>query len=205
MTQPPPPAIAFYDREAEALAKAYDAIDFEKLHGLLLPFLPKEGRVLDVGAGSGRDARALADRGLEVVAVEPSRAMRREAARHPPSPKIQWKDDRLPELATIPEDPSFSLILVSAVWMHLPPLTRDEALKRLARLLLPEGHLYLTFRSVSDDPDRGMAPVSLPETIRCARQCGLSLLVSNTSEDLLERSGITWSALLFRNIPSLKP
>ena len=201
MTRTPPPAISFYDRDAETLARAYDAIDFDKLHGLLQPFLPKEGRILDVGAGSGRDARALAERGLEVVAVEPSVGMRREAARHPPSPKILWTEDSLPDLTTIPDFPDFSLILVSAVWMHIPPPLRGRALHRLSRLLLPEGHLYLTFRSVPDDPERGMAPVSLPDTLRSARECGLSLLLSNTSGDLLGRSGVSWSALLLRKSP----
>ena len=180
------------------MAQAYDAIDFEKLHGLLLPFLPGEGRVLDVGAGSGRDARALADRGLEVVAVEPSEGMRKEASRHSPSPKILWKDDALPDLATLPAPPSFCLILVSAVWMHVPPDLRDRALHRLSGLLLPGGHLYLTFRSVGNDPERGMAPVSLPDTLRSAHACTLSLLVSTTSDDLLGRPGLTWSSLLFR-------
>ncbi len=198
MTGSAPPAIAFYDREAPALARAYDAIDFDALHGLLLPFLPSRGPVLDVGAGSGRDARALAERGLEVVAVEPSEGMRREAARHPPSPKILWKDDSLPDLGSLPVIPSFSLILVSAVWMHLPSDQRDRAFRRLSALLLPEGHLYLTFRTGPDDRERGMAPVNLPDTLHSARESGLSLLVSNTSEDRLGRSGITWSALLFR-------
>ncbi|MGC8529249.1 MAG: class I SAM-dependent methyltransferase [Leptospirillia bacterium] len=198
MTGSDPPGIAFYDRKAQDLARAYDAIDFEALHGLLLPFLPSQGPVLDVGAGSGRDARALAFRGLEVVAVEPSEGMRREAARHPSSPKILWKDDSLPDLESLPDKASFSLILVSAVWMHVPPEHRDRAFRRLSGLLLPEGHLFLTFRRGPDDCERGMAPVNLPDTLRIARECGLSLLVSNTSEDLLGRSGITWSALLFR-------
>ena len=198
MTGSAPPGIAFYDREAQALAKAYDAIDFDALHGLLLPFLPSRGPVLDVGAGSGRDARALAARGLEVVAVEPSAGMRREAARHPASPKIRWKDDSLPDLGSLPGQPSFSLILVSAVWMHVPPEQRDRAFRRLSGLLLPEGHLFLTFRTGPDDLGRGMAPVNFPDTLRSARASGLSLLVSKTSEDLLGRSGITWSALLFR-------
>ncbi len=57
------------------------------------------GAALDIGAGSGRDARALAAHGLNVTAVD-----------HPPdfvlsgrraTSGIRWIDDRLPDLARI--------------------------------------------------------------------------------------------------------
>ena len=55
--------------------------------------------MLDVGAGTGRDAAWLARLGHEVVAVEPSAAMRAEAERRHPAARIRWIDDRLPGLA----------------------------------------------------------------------------------------------------------
>ena len=45
----------------------------------LLP--PGARRVVDLGAGTGKLTRALLDRGLDVVAVEPSAGMRDELAR----------------------------------------------------------------------------------------------------------------------------
>lgn len=194
-----PPAIAFYDREAESLSARYDSLDFDRLHGILLPFLPRQGRALDVGAGSGRDARALAERGLDVVAVEPSEGMRRLAARHASAASVLWIDDTLPELSGLPPvPPFFDLILLSAVWMHIPAAERPRALSRLSNLLAPGGHLFLTFRNVKEEPLRGMHPVDPRETLLEARKNGLSLLVSNTSGDGLGRSDLVWTALLFR-------
>ncbi|MGC8501201.1 MAG: class I SAM-dependent methyltransferase [Leptospirillia bacterium] len=194
------PAIAFYDREAESLSTRYDSLDFDRLHGILLPFLPQKGRALDVGAGSGRDARALAERGLEVVAVEPSEGMRRQAARHTGGPAVLWIDDTLPDLALLPPRPPFDLILLSAVWMHIPSTDRPRALSRLSEILSPGGHLFLTFRNVKDEPLRGMYPVDPRETLISARKNGLSLLVSNSSGDGLGRADLEWTALLFRKV-----
>jgi Methyltransferase domain len=50
------------------------------------------------GAGTGRDAAWLAARGYEVVAVEPSDAMRAEAVRLHPQAPIRWVADALPGL-----------------------------------------------------------------------------------------------------------
>ena len=52
--------------------------------------------VLDVGAGSGRDAAWLTRLGHDVVAVEPSPAMRAEAERRHADQRIRWIADSLP-------------------------------------------------------------------------------------------------------------
>jgi SAM-dependent methyltransferase len=62
----------------------------------LLP--PAPALIVDVGAGTGRDAAAFAAAGYEVVAIEPSAGMRAEAARLHPSPRIRWESDSLPAL-----------------------------------------------------------------------------------------------------------
>ena len=75
----------WYEANAEAVVPQYEAIDPAALHGWLRDLLPNAPvAVLDVGAGSGRDAAWLASLGHEVMAAEPSAAMRGEAARlHP--------------------------------------------------------------------------------------------------------------------------
>jgi SAM-dependent methyltransferase len=78
--------------------------------------------VLDVGAGSGRDAAWFAANGYDVVAVEPSDAMLAHARKLHPSSRIHWVSDSLPDLANVRRlGLSFNLILLSAVWMHIPP------------------------------------------------------------------------------------
>jgi SAM-dependent methyltransferase len=77
--------VSAYDRRATELAKLYDSLPFEQAHAASLDLIPdRPGLVLDVGAGSGRDAAWFAGRGWDVVAVEPAEGMRRESQqRHP--------------------------------------------------------------------------------------------------------------------------
>lgn len=71
-----------YEGEAGLrLLDRYETVSAPDLHGPVADLLPAApSQVLDVGAGSGRDAAWLAKMGHEVLAVEPS-ATFREAGR----------------------------------------------------------------------------------------------------------------------------
>jgi 2-polyprenyl-3-methyl-5-hydroxy-6-metoxy-1,4-benzoquinol methylase len=84
--------------------------------------------VLDVGAGSRRDAARLASRGYEVIAVELSEQMRVRGQGLHRADKIRWINDRLSELENVHRlGVSFDFILLNAVWMHLAPADRRRA------------------------------------------------------------------------------
>jgi SAM-dependent methyltransferase len=109
----------------------------------LLPTVPSD--VLDIGAGTGRDAAALAGMGHRVVAVEPTVALRDRAALLHPSPRIEWIEDYLPRLARLRRGDRFDVVMLTGVWMHLNLQQRREAMPRLASLLRPGGVLHLRF------------------------------------------------------------
>ena len=95
-------AIRWYDANAEEVFRRYESVGAETIHAWLVDLLPiAPALILDVGAGTGRDAAWLASRGLEVVAVEPSSVMRAEAQRLHPSASIRWIEDSLPGLTTV--------------------------------------------------------------------------------------------------------
>ena len=67
---------------AASAAARFETHNAAALNAWLTDLLPQSGAVImDVGAGSGRDAAWLASLGHEVLAVEPSAAMRAEAHR----------------------------------------------------------------------------------------------------------------------------
>ncbi len=144
-------AIHWYDANAADVSRRYESVAAETVHGWLVDLLPDApALVLDVGAGTGRDAAWLASRGLEVVAVEPSAAMHAEGLRLHPSPSIRWVVDTLPGLdRVIRLGLSFDLILLSAVWMHIAPADRTRAFRKLITLLKPGGRLVITLSGVS--------------------------------------------------------
>lgn len=52
-----------YDKKVGELTQRYESVQFESVHESLVSQFPERGDVLDIGAGSGRDAAWLAERG----------------------------------------------------------------------------------------------------------------------------------------------
>jgi len=194
-------AIPWYDAHASEVAERYERLDFEEVHGWLIPYLPNrtDATVLDVGAGSGRDAAWFARRGHEVVAVEPSAGLRAEGERRHRHPRIRWINDRLPHLdkATLFAD-SFDLILLSAVWMHVKPSDRARAFDRMQNLLKADGMMVITLRQGLGENDRGMHGTTAEELRRLAAAHGAYVERLCESDDLLGRDAITWAQLAIR-------
>ncbi|MCP3288002.1 class I SAM-dependent methyltransferase [Aeromonas hydrophila] len=157
-------------------------------------------RLLDVGAGSGRDAAFLAglNSGHHVVAVEPCHAFSALGQHHTRTLAVTWVNDSMPALSHVIGP--FDLILLSAVWMHLSLADRPLALARLGELLSPQGYLVLSLRfSLSEQEmrERAMFPVSLEEVECLARKEGLTILhASALQQDVMARGELSWQSLI---------
>lgn len=159
---------------------------------------PSSGLALDVGAGSGRDARWLRSLGMSVVAVEPAAGFRRHASAHPDD-DIRWVDDRLPSLDRVHRlGLGFDLILLSAVWQHVAPVDRQRSFRKLATLLKPGGVLAITLRSGPSPSERPMHGTSAAEVEALARSLGLEILKVEAAPDLQGRADVTWLSVAMR-------
>jgi len=191
-----------YGDRAEALEQRFEEMSFEQVHGVWargwLPEVP--GDALDVGAGSGRDARALATLGFRVLAAEPSARLRERAMARSEGVGVEWIDDHLPELVRVRElGRSFSLVLVSAVWMHVPPARRGQALEHLVGLLAPGGVLVISLRHGGFIDDRVAYPVSVGELEAwSASSEDVEVVAVHGTSDRLGRAGVTWEIVVLR-------
>ncbi len=188
-------SIPYYEQHAERLVGQYESLAFQDVHAGLLEVLPAAGAtVLDVGAGSGRDAAWFAANGYDVVAVEPSAAMLEHARKRHSSSRIRWIADSLPDLAQVRRlGLSFDLILLSAVWMHVPPAERRRSLRKLATLLAPKGRIAISLRLGAPDNERAMHDVSLHELTGLAQEFGLRVVGTSDSADRLGRGEVSWT------------
>ncbi len=193
-------ALNWYDANAAALALQYESIGFELVHDWLIDFIPvAPSLVLDIGAGSGRDAAWLAARGHEVVAVEPAASLRAEAMRLHADSRISWVDDRLPSLEHVRRlGLSFDFILASAVWMHVSPGERSRAFRKLMSILKPGGFLAITLRHGPIESRRPAHPVDAVEIEQLARSHGAFVERTSTARDRLGRSDVTWTQIIVR-------
>jgi SAM-dependent methyltransferase len=126
-------------------------------------------RVVDLAAGTGKLTRLLVERGLDVVAVEPSAGMRGEFARVLPGvPVLDGTAETLP----LP-DGSVDAVLVAQAWHWVDP---ERASREVARVLAPGGRLGLVWNErdpsaawvselerIVDEPGVGRGPASMPE------------------------------------------
>lgn len=209
-------ATEHYDRNARALFEDYQSLIPAEVHRSWLKHLPTTpGLACDIGAGSGRDANWLAEQGWDVIAVEPSEELRELSQLHS-DPSVTWLDDALPELSRLRiAGHRFNLILISAVWMHLPKIKRERAFRILSELLAPGGILVITLRHGSDEQEnreRGFYPVSVEELSRHARQRAIAVLdINGDSQDQLGRARVAWETITFQlpddgtgNLPLLR-
>ena len=60
------PGTEGYSEQADSLVDSYESVVFDDLYRPLLELLPEAGKALDIGAGTGRDAAALARRGFQL-------------------------------------------------------------------------------------------------------------------------------------------
>ncbi|TDT44548.1 methyltransferase family protein [Halospina denitrificans] len=193
-----------YSQRAKAFFDQYQQLAFEEVHDAWLHYLPEDpGYALDIGAGSGRDAGALAKRGWSVLAVEPAEALRELAERSTAELPLQWLNDRLPELEEVKAcGHRFRLILVSAVWMHLPPNQQGEALNTLSELIEPGGIIVITLRHGPGDDERTFYETSRSELETLANDEGLTPMAVDDSpqSDQLGRDAVSWETLVFTTV-----
>lgn len=189
--------IDFYHHNALTLSHQYNSVSFESVHHSWKSYWPLAGdKVLDVGAGSGRDARWMQQQGCEVIAIEPSNALRELGAEYT-GVEVTWINDALPALnRTENLGMRFDLILVSAVWMHLPSSYRERAFRKLSNLLAPNGRLIITLRHGEFDDQRQGYPVSVEELEQLAKNSALQVRHIDESKDQLNRSEVWWQTVV---------
>lgn len=74
-------ATEWYELNASLISERLERFHFKEIHESLLKHLPEPpSSVVDIGAGTGRDAAGFAELGYDVTAVEPSAAMRKMAS-----------------------------------------------------------------------------------------------------------------------------
>jgi len=193
-----------YASEADDLFARYESLASQDVHRAVLHLLPSAPtRVLDIGAGTGRDAAWFAAQGHQVVAVEPTDALRLRAMALHPSPRIAWVDDALPELTLLRRrGDEFDLVMMTAVFMHLDAGERARAMPHIVSLLAPKGMLIMRLRHGPVPAGRRMFDVDAGDVVALTAPLGLRLVFDHRGGSIgapNRAAGVTWTTLALLN------
>ncbi|WP_067269105.1 bifunctional 2-polyprenyl-6-hydroxyphenol methylase/3-demethylubiquinol 3-O-methyltransferase UbiG [Mitsuaria sp. 7] len=207
----------FYRRYADRLVTQP-----ESTRSAMLPVveaaLPRGSRVLDVGAGAGRDVAGMLAAGLDAYGVEPSEEMRARALVQFPALAGRLRDGALPGLGqpfadVAPE--GFDGVVCSAVLMHVGEDDLQASLAALASTLrrsddgrraadgtvmllaLPEqlDGTLVEGRDVDGRRFTNHAPKRVEELLA---PLGFSVVAQSVSDAVLSATGTRWHTLTLR-------
>jgi 2-polyprenyl-3-methyl-5-hydroxy-6-metoxy-1,4-benzoquinol methylase len=189
-----------YGETAGERVKQYESLTFADVHRHMLHLFPATpSRVIDIGAGTGRDAAGFAELGHTVTAVEPTPELLAEARRLHRQPAITWIDDSLPDLDRVHAlGERYDVVMLTAVWMHLDQAQRESAMARVAPLLRSGGLMALSLRHGPVPAGRRMFDVTAVETRTLAGRHGLEAIFESRGASLLGGPAVWWDRLAFR-------
>lgn len=170
---------------------------------------PHGAKVIDLGAGSGRDMQILLDMGYDVSGVEPSDALRKLAIEKHQALVGRLEKGQLPKL---PEkyNNSFDGVLCSAVLMHIPKEYFFDTALAIKRILKQNGRLLVSIPSSGqdlkanyrDDKGRLFNDYNSEYLQLLFERIGFQLIGKWTSKDGLGRENRSWITLLFSLVNS---
>ena len=197
-------ALEGYAAVSDQWIERSEAIPAERMLQPVLDLLPRPpGRVVDIGAGSGRDAAWLARHGHCVTAIEPVERLRRAGMERHGALPIEWLVDRLPELTAVPAGSKFDLLLVNGVWQHLDASQQRTAMRRLAELAHEGATLAVSLRHGPGAAERPVHEIDTSDTVRNARDARFELIRERQAEswqDANRIAGVYWTWLALRRV-----
>jgi SAM-dependent methyltransferase len=171
---------------------------------------PVGTRILDIGAGSGRDMRQLLEEGYDVYGVEPCDELRNITIAKYPELSQRLSSGYLPDIE-MPSIDKFDGILCSAVLMHIPSERLFDAAFSIRRLLKNGGRLLISMPYSRDDIDNtnrdqqgrlfNKIPIEFLELL--FERLGFRKIGRWINEDGLRRKNYSWVTLLFHLNESL--
>lgn len=193
----------YYSSDAENIAIRYESA-YSPLKHIFSNAFEKEGKILDIGCGSGRDLAELSRQGFNVFGVDPTSKFVNIALRIHPELKGRVTIGSLPEIDTI-FGGDFDGILCCAVLMHLEEVMMSKVVSNIKNLLKVKGRLLISLPekridiAINERDEFGRLFKNYSSeflTVEFEKQ-GFTLLKNWNNKDSMNRVGIEWLTQLY--------
>lgn len=196
----------FYNKNANELYNRYNSVipDYlNKICSLLKP----EDRILDIGAGTGRDLINLYSQNFDIYGLEPSKELIKIFKQNNPNlnGRIIYGEipDRIPDTILTKQ---WDCILISAVLQHLDENELVESISLLKTLIKESGHIVLsipiTYPDIINNRDKDGRLFILRSTtdyINLLYEAGFVLIDDIKYKDALKREETHWKTLVLKS------
>ncbi len=132
--------IEYYNENAEKFIQDTQTVSMSEIQKMFLGMVPKNGSILDLGCGAGRDSKAFLDAGYKVVSVDGSKRMCEATTQLTGIPAI------FSTFQDYEPDEMFDGIWACASLLHLSPVEIKKVVRRLSLSLRESGCFYMSFK-----------------------------------------------------------
>ncbi len=132
--------IEYYEKNVSAFIESTIDADVSELYRPFEKLLTPGCRILDLGCGSGRDSKYFADKGYDVVAVDPSPAMCAQTRSLVDIPVLEMKAE------DIPFSNEFDAVWACASLLHVSKDNQSKTLRSIGEALKTGGICYCSWK-----------------------------------------------------------
>ena len=132
--------LEYYQHHADDFFNSTVNVDMNSIYTPFLERIPKGGRILDAGCGSGRDSKAFLQQGYRVEAFDATAEMAKLASQHT---GLSVKQMTFSDVDTVNR---YDGIWCCASLLHVSAAELPDAMAKLARALKPGGIWYVSFK-----------------------------------------------------------
>jgi 8-oxo-dGTP pyrophosphatase MutT (NUDIX family)/predicted O-methyltransferase YrrM len=135
-----------YESSALDYAKNVDGLHPQKEAERFLSLIPSGGTIIDIGCGSGRDAKNFSEKGFRVTGIDFSPNMIEIAKRN--APKATFKNI---DMHSLDLEDTFDAAWANASLLHIPKARFLEVLEKIYSLLNDNGLFYIKMKQGSHE------------------------------------------------------
>ena len=175
--------INYYNLNAEAFVAGTVNADMSRARDLFLKYVKPGGRILDAGCGSGRDSLAFMAAGYEVNAFDASEEICRLASERLGFLVACRRFEYLDGAA------EYDGIWCCASLLHVRKTDMAAVMRRLERLLKPEGAIYVSFKKGNSErvkDGRFFNDMTLETCEKLLQESGFEVVELYENGDVLE-------------------